>query len=132
MSIKDDQGHSWIALETDHPFLTQWKCENCDVKTYTQDGCFPAELPKLITRCPNQECEHNWVMEGHNAGDPICSKCFTSSIKETVDKNKGLNPTCEEALRKILDTNTTSHCSTTWHKLCIIQEIANKALDKSK
>lgn len=22
------------------------------------------------------ECQHNWVMEGHNAGDPICSKCF--------------------------------------------------------
>jgi len=21
-------------------------------------------------------CEHNWVMDGHNAGDPICSKCF--------------------------------------------------------
>lgn len=20
-------------------------------------------------------CEHNWVMDGHNAGDPICSKC---------------------------------------------------------
>jgi hypothetical protein len=21
-------------------------------------------------------CEHNWVLDGHNAGDPICSKCF--------------------------------------------------------
>lgn len=21
-------------------------------------------------------CEHNWVMDGHNAGDPICSKCY--------------------------------------------------------
>lgn len=23
-----------------------------------------------------KECEHNWVMDGHNAGDPICSKCY--------------------------------------------------------
>ncbi len=22
------------------------------------------------------ECEHNWVMDGHNAGESICSKCF--------------------------------------------------------
>ena len=22
------------------------------------------------------ECEHNWVMDGHNAGDPICSLCY--------------------------------------------------------
>lgn len=22
------------------------------------------------------KCEHNWVMDGHNAGDPICSKCY--------------------------------------------------------
>ena len=21
-------------------------------------------------------CDHNWVMDGHNAGDPICSKCY--------------------------------------------------------
>lgn len=25
---------------------------------------------------PKKECEHNWVMDGHNAGDPICSKCY--------------------------------------------------------
>jgi hypothetical protein len=24
----------------------------------------------------DEECEHNWVMDGHNAGDPICSKCY--------------------------------------------------------
>lgn len=24
----------------------------------------------------SDKCEHNWVMDGHNAGDPICSKCF--------------------------------------------------------
>lgn len=24
----------------------------------------------------SKECEHNWVMDGHNAGDPICSKCY--------------------------------------------------------
>ena len=23
-----------------------------------------------------EECEHNWVMDGHNAGDPICSICY--------------------------------------------------------
>lgn len=23
-----------------------------------------------------QQCEHNWVMDGHNAGEPVCSKCF--------------------------------------------------------
>jgi hypothetical protein len=23
-----------------------------------------------------KECKHNWVMDGHNAGDPICSKCY--------------------------------------------------------
>jgi hypothetical protein len=23
------------------------------------------------------ECDHNWVMDGHNAGDPICSKCYS-------------------------------------------------------
>lgn len=21
-------------------------------------------------------CEHHWVLDGHNAGDPICSKCY--------------------------------------------------------
>lgn len=21
-------------------------------------------------------CEHNWVLDGHNCGDPICSKCY--------------------------------------------------------
>jgi hypothetical protein len=21
-------------------------------------------------------CQHNWVMDGHNAGEPICSKCY--------------------------------------------------------
>jgi len=25
---------------------------------------------------PQNECEHHWVMDGHNTGDPICSKCF--------------------------------------------------------
>jgi len=23
-----------------------------------------------------KNCQHNWVMDGHNAGEPICSKCF--------------------------------------------------------
>lgn len=23
------------------------------------------------------KCNHNWVMDGHNAGDPICSKCYS-------------------------------------------------------
>lgn len=25
---------------------------------------------------PGRVCEHSWVLDGHNAGDPICSKCF--------------------------------------------------------
>lgn len=29
---------------------------------------------KLLAR--ESKCEHNWVMDGHNAGDPICSKCY--------------------------------------------------------
>jgi hypothetical protein len=24
-----------------------------------------------------KKCDHNWVMDGHNAGDPICSKCYS-------------------------------------------------------
>jgi hypothetical protein len=23
-----------------------------------------------------EECKHHWVLDGHNAGEPICSKCF--------------------------------------------------------
>lgn len=34
-----------------------------------------------LTYCPQHaketKCNHNWVMEGHNAGDPICSKCYS-------------------------------------------------------
>jgi hypothetical protein len=26
--------------------------------------------------CKKEHCQHNWVMDGHNAGDPICSKCY--------------------------------------------------------
>lgn len=22
-------------------------------------------------------CNHNWVMDGHNTDDPICSKCYS-------------------------------------------------------
>jgi hypothetical protein len=23
-------------------------------------------------------CQHNWVMDGHNCGETICSKCFAT------------------------------------------------------
>lgn len=23
-----------------------------------------------------KKCNHNWVLDGHNAGDPICSECL--------------------------------------------------------
>jgi hypothetical protein len=32
-----------------------------------------SEKPKTT----KEDCVHNWVMEGHNAGDPICSKCYS-------------------------------------------------------
>jgi hypothetical protein len=36
------------------------------------------QVREIIERAapPKKECEHNWVMDGHNAGDPICSKCY--------------------------------------------------------
>lgn len=37
-------------------------------KTYQQLYHYTVEL--------STKCEHNWVMDGHNAGDPICSKCY--------------------------------------------------------
>ena len=30
----------------------------------------------LIKNSQKEECQHHWVLDGHNAGDPICSKCF--------------------------------------------------------
>lgn len=30
----------------------------------------------LIAGVSKEECQHNWVLDGHNAGDPICSKCY--------------------------------------------------------
>ena len=30
----------------------------------------------LIKLSKKEECYHTWVMDGHNAGDPICSKCL--------------------------------------------------------
>lgn len=35
-------------------------------------------LTHLLSKEEEEEkdCKHNWVMDGHNAGDPICSKCY--------------------------------------------------------
>ena len=30
----------------------------------------------LIAGAPKEECKHNWVLDGHNCGEPICSKCY--------------------------------------------------------
>jgi hypothetical protein len=32
--------------------------------------------PLVAAASPKKACEHHWVMDGHNAGDPICSKCY--------------------------------------------------------
>ena len=29
------------------------------------------EIDKLL-----KSCQHNWVLDGHNAGETICSKCL--------------------------------------------------------
>lgn len=34
------------------------------------------EEPKPEPTPKTQQCEHNWVMDGHNGGNPICSKCY--------------------------------------------------------
>lgn len=48
----------------------------CDHSQYIAgpscDCGFPVSGPFVNTI----ECQHNWVMDGHNAGEPICSKCL--------------------------------------------------------
>jgi hypothetical protein len=36
------------------------------------------KVRQIIERAtlPKKECEHNWVLDGHNCGEPICSKCY--------------------------------------------------------
>jgi hypothetical protein len=34
------------------------------------------EKPGDVKIVAEESCDHTWVMDGHNAGDPICSKCF--------------------------------------------------------
>jgi hypothetical protein len=36
----------------------------------------PQILKHQKTYLNEKQCEHNWVMDGHNAGDSICSKCL--------------------------------------------------------
>ena len=37
-----------------------------------------ASIRRIIDNAtlPKKECEHNWVLDGHNCGEPICSKCY--------------------------------------------------------
>jgi len=49
--MKDAQGHDWQVDQTDHPFLTGWKCQNCARKTFTHDGWIPADEPKSPEPC---------------------------------------------------------------------------------
>ncbi len=34
-------------------------------------------LTKNTAKESKKNCIHNWVMDGHNVGDPICSKCYS-------------------------------------------------------
>lgn len=37
----------------------------------------PPTDPKLTGKWEDPKtCKHSWVLDGHNAGDPICSKCL--------------------------------------------------------
>ena len=49
--MKDAQGHDWEVEQTEHPFLTGWKCENCGRRTFTYDGRIPADEPELQEAC---------------------------------------------------------------------------------
>ena len=51
MMMKDKHGHDSEVNVYDHPFLTGWKCVNCGMKTYTQDGLIPAEEPQSTKPC---------------------------------------------------------------------------------
>jgi hypothetical protein len=47
-------------------------------KCQTKREEFLAQVRESLQKAeqPKPECEHDWVMDGHNAGDPICSKCY--------------------------------------------------------
>lgn len=30
----------------------------------------------LISNSKKEECQHTWALDGHNCGEPICTKCF--------------------------------------------------------
>lgn len=34
------------------------------------------EMELAAKKAAAEECEHNWVLDGHNAGEGICSKCL--------------------------------------------------------
>lgn len=65
----------------------RYKIESTLLDSRYDDTKFPLdkrELPEKESnpRAPadgalaGRVCEHNWVLDGHNAGDPICSKCY--------------------------------------------------------
>lgn len=80
-TFRDGKLNINIGSYARHPEL----CEEFN----TYDHCFvtisPNDVDKLIAALlkvkeeilnKKEECQHNWVMDGHNAGNPICSKCY--------------------------------------------------------
>lgn len=70
---------SWLGPNTFIVKTVYPICEICSYQTCEQDKKINETqtqeyLNKLFAA---SECQHNWVLDGHNAGDPICSKCFS-------------------------------------------------------
>lgn len=56
--------------------LNENETEVPKVKTKDEFIAKMVEFGKKLIQ-PKKKCDHNWVMDGHNAGDPICSKCYS-------------------------------------------------------
>ena len=46
--------------------------EREEIATYSQSKA----QDSLLNRPDPKNCKHNWVLDGHNCGEPICSECF--------------------------------------------------------
>jgi hypothetical protein len=81
----ENELHHWDHFDDEEGELYKMKWDNIipnDFTRYlliTNSGVttrYKITLNITESRIAKKQCDHNWVMDGHNVGDPICSKCY--------------------------------------------------------